>query len=59
VTTVRGVGPAFAEKLAEIGISNAGQLMTYDANRLALKLGIAADRATDIIREARSLMPPR
>ena len=59
VTTVRGVGPAFAEKLAEIGISNAGQLMTYDANRLALKLGIAADRATDIIREARSLSLPR
>ncbi len=59
VTTVRGVGEAFAERLGEIGIRNAGQLMTYDADRLAAKLGIGADRAADIIREARALLPPR
>lgn len=54
-TAVPGIGEALASRLGESGIRNAGQLMALDADRLGTILGINADRAAAIIRDARRL----
>ncbi len=59
VTAVRGVGTAFAERLAESGIRNAGQLAALDAERLGALIGISTDRADAIVREARVVVSRR
>lgn len=54
VETIRGIGPAYAERLAEAGIETVADLAGADAEAVAQETDIAQGRVEDWIEEAKS-----
>lgn len=54
VDTISGIGPAYAERLAEAGVETVGDLAGADAASLADETGLGEGRVTDWIEQARS-----
>lgn len=59
LTAVKGIGPAYARRLREAGISSVLELANADVDRVSDILSTSADRAQDIIDEAQSLALPQ
>lgn len=54
VDTIKGIGPAYAERLGEAGVETVGELATADAEDLAGETGIAPTRIQGWIDRAKS-----
>lgn len=54
VDSLSGIGPAYAERLAEAGVETVGDLASADAASLADETGLGEGRVTDWIERARS-----
>ena len=52
---VNGIGPVYAGKLASIGIDNFAALAAADADDVAARADLSAERVADWIDEARRL----
>lgn len=52
---VKGIGPVYRERLAEAGIDTFAALSAASADAVAEAAGVAAERATDWIDQARGL----
>jgi predicted flap endonuclease-1-like 5' DNA nuclease len=55
VTAVRGIGPAYAAKLAGVGISSTAELAAADADDLCERLGTSAAQVAGWIAQASEL----
>jgi predicted flap endonuclease-1-like 5' DNA nuclease len=55
LTEVKGVGPAFSERLVAVGIADAAALAAADPGRVAEVLDISPERAAKIVKAARKL----
>ncbi|MCP3974094.1 MAG: hypothetical protein GY720_06330 [bacterium] len=55
LTEVNGIGPVYAKKLAELGLSSFRELAASDADDLATRSEIARDRIADWIEKAADL----
>lgn len=53
---VRGVGPVFADRLQQAGITTFSQLATTSAEELARVLGVSTSRAENILAEAQVMI---
>jgi predicted flap endonuclease-1-like 5' DNA nuclease len=54
VDTISGIGPAYAERLAEAGVETVGDLASADAASLADETDLGEGRVSDWIESARS-----
>lgn len=54
ITTVKGIGPVYAERLAAVGIEGLAGLADADPRTVADAAGIPADRAEEWIADAAS-----
>lgn len=54
VDTISGIGPAYAEQLAEAGVETVGDLASADAVTLADETGLGEGRVADWIESART-----
>ena len=52
---VKGIGPVYAARLADLGISTFASLAAADAEQLAGELDVRIDQTTDWIAQARAL----
>ena len=55
LTKVKGVGPAFSERLVAVGITDAAALAAEDPGRIAEVLDISHERAARIVKAAAKL----
>lgn len=56
LTEVKGIGSKTAEKLIKVGIKNANELATSNAERVGEAIGTSKERASNLIKSARSLL---
>ena len=54
VDSISGIGPAYAERLAEAGVETVGDLASADAAALADETGLGEGRVADWVERARS-----
>ncbi len=59
LTAVKGIGPAYAGRLREAGITTVLELANADVDRVSDILSTSADRAQALIDKARSLALPQ
>lgn len=55
VTAVKGIGPVFAARLAEVGISDVAQLAATRPEKVAAAAQVALSRAAGWVRAARDM----
>jgi predicted flap endonuclease-1-like 5' DNA nuclease len=53
---VKGIGPKLSEKLKNAGVNNVRELASSTPKRIAESLGISKERASRLIKNARSLL---
>lgn len=55
LTSIRGIGPVFAERLRDKGIRTVEDLARAEPEKVAEMLGVPTSRAEDLVRQASSL----